>query len=357
MQTKSEFAQDALRRGLKVFLLKPRSKDPDGRLAPHGCCSATSDRRLAEGWWRVSPEGNIGVTGDVIVDVDQNVQNIEQLREFMRRNGLTETFAIRTGRRPGFGVQLHYHGTAENWKYEQDGVRGEIRCRNQYGLYAGSIHPISGAQYVILIDAPIAAWPEGVKLGKTRREFRASAPNASETPTNTLAARETFERLLAEAKSAKPGGRNYAAHSLAWFGARGFLAGIFEESEKELKQQILTVVTRLYASGERDVHKMLSDSWRYGLSAKRLLLDLYFSDLDQIFRIADPSDETTWRLLSGNTADFPSAIRARDEFLELLSVAGFGAEGQKRLLSYSGLDLLAAQQMEAELELEAFLKG
>lgn len=60
--------------GWKVFPLKPRDKQPDGRLAPRGLHDATSDATKVRQWWQASPEANIGLncgaSGFTAVDLD-----------------------------------------------------------------------------------------------------------------------------------------------------------------------------------------------------------------------------------------------------------------------------------------------
>ena len=356
-KTQLECALDALRRGLKVFPCGVRVKEPNGALAPHGVQSANKDEKWVRECWTREPNGNIGVTGGVILDCDEGLNSLEAVRNFATINGLPETLTIRTGRRPDFAVQLHFSGAAENRHYTANGVSGEIRSRNQYGLFAGSVHPLTGERYEIIIDAPIAPWPAGSHFGNARSAHLA----AEETETNAYHALEIFERLLNEAAHAGEGSRNYTAHRVAWFAARASLAGVFKlfgEPEEKVKRRILDAVAKHYHSGERDVHKMLHDSWRYGLEKGRLALDIYPEDLDRLFQATAAEDhDRLWRLLygNGNTSDFPSAVAARDWLTERLRKAGFAGKDLQRVLRYSQVDDAVALGLLAELEVAEFL--
>lgn len=363
MQKRFEYVLDALRRGLFVSACLPKTKVP---ATPHGFKDRTRNEGIARAMWAKWPDANIACNAGVVFDID-NQKTLEDALAFARKCGVPDTLGVHTGRRDGhYGLQLHFAGdTLRSGPYEINGVRGEIRgmARNLYGFWEGSIHPDSGEKYEIVVDLPVAPWPAGIVLGKPR--LRASAANASdELETSAYRAQQTFERLLGEAKRAKQGGRNFAAHSLAWFAARAYLAEVFEItldeyrptlSKQELAQLIGDAVRPLYAPGERDVTKMLNDSWRYGIRAGRLRLDIYWSDLDRLFAVED--SYKVQRLLDGGVEDFPSAIAAHDYLVALLDQAGFDEESRKRVLKYSNLDEKVAAEAEALAALGKFLKG
>lgn len=361
MRTKLDCVLDALRRGLFVSACLPKTKVP---ATPHGFKDRTRNEGVARAMWAKCPDGNIACNAGVVFDID-NQKTIEDALAFARKCGVPDTLGVHTGRRDGnYGLQLHFTGDAlHSGPYEIDGVRGEIRgmARNLYGFWAGSVHPDSGEKYEIVVDLPVAAWPAAIVLGNARREFpRFSA--SDELETTVYRAQQTFERLLREAKRAKQGRRNAAAHSLCWFSARAFLAEVFEIgfdeshpalSKQELAELIGETVRPLYAPGERDVTKMLNDSWGYGIAAGRLKLDIYWSDLDRVFAIEN--SERIDRLLDGNVSDFPSAIAARDHLVSLLNQAGFDEEGRKRVLRYTHIDDAVAEEAQHVLEIAELL--
>jgi hypothetical protein len=104
-----EVAISCIRRGWFVFPCVPRDKRPLAGLAPRGFLDATNDEAVVRKWWAAKPDANVaiatGPSGLVVVDID---------------HGLTEagvwpcwiidchTYAVRTGRRPEFGLQLYF---------------------------------------------------------------------------------------------------------------------------------------------------------------------------------------------------------------------------------------------------------
>jgi hypothetical protein len=76
LPTLLEQALDAARRGLKVLPLVPRDKVPNGRLVRHAVLDATGDEATIRRWWAQKPNGNIGVTGTIILDIDSGVDAV-----------------------------------------------------------------------------------------------------------------------------------------------------------------------------------------------------------------------------------------------------------------------------------------
>jgi hypothetical protein len=85
------------------------------------------------------------------------------------RNGLPVTYAVRSGRRPEFGVQSYYSGNLKDGKFELDGVRGDIKSAGGLVLAAGSIHP-SGEEYQVIVDAPIAPAPVVIERSRVKQD-------------------------------------------------------------------------------------------------------------------------------------------------------------------------------------------
>jgi P4 family phage/plasmid primase-like protien len=153
-----EYALDALRRGFKVLPCKPRDKKP---ATEHGVNDASSDANQINKWWAQNPNFNPGITGGVIVDCDEGLTSLEQAQAWAKEVGLPLTLAVRTGRRPGFGVQFHFSGETKAKPYDDcKGVGGEIRGLNSYGIAPGAVHP-SGERYEIAVNEPVAPWPSG----------------------------------------------------------------------------------------------------------------------------------------------------------------------------------------------------
>lgn len=356
-----EYALDFVRRGGYVSPCLPKTKI--AQATPNGFKDRTRDPAQVHRWWTKNPYYNVACNAGGLFDVDTGCKSLEEVLAFAKKLGLPETLVVRSGRRDGnFGAQLHYAGDPGYTRsYDVDGVTGEVRSasRNSYGLAPGSIHDKSGERYEIVVDLPIATWPAGIALGRSR--LRASALlGSADSETTAYRARQTFERLLLEARRAKRGNRNATAHAVTWYAARAFLADVFEVgfdestpplSKSEIGKLIKDAVQPHYTPDERDVTKMLGDSWRYGFSKGRLRLDVYWSEIDKFFSLYD--SERAERLLDGNTEDFPTAIAARDHFLFLLS--GFDEESRKRLLRYSRLDDAVAEEARNVLEIRRLL--
>jgi hypothetical protein len=151
-------------RGWHVFPCKPSSKEP---ATPHGHKDATLDEAQIRAWWTKSPDANVaiatGPSGLTVLDCDHGIADEAALQAFCRERGLPETYAVRTGRRPEFGVQLYFAGEGVRSIPWDDGpASGDIRGATGYVMAAGSVHP-SGEAYAVIADAPIAPVPNYVR--------------------------------------------------------------------------------------------------------------------------------------------------------------------------------------------------
>jgi len=158
-----DIALDCRARGWHVFPCKPKAKEP---LIRGGFHAATNDEVLVREWWTKWPDANVGIatgaSGLTVLDIDTGILGPEHLGAFTA-NGLPETYTVRTGRRPGFGVQLYYRGgDLKSVPWSHEGVSGDVRSATGYVMAAGCHHP-SGAFYEALVDAPIAETPEFVR--------------------------------------------------------------------------------------------------------------------------------------------------------------------------------------------------
>lgn len=159
-----EIALDCIRRGWHVFPCWPKSKKP---MTERGFKDATNDETQVRAWWAATPNANIAIaTGPsklCVVDVDHGL-SVDGLDEWLAAHGLPQTYVVRTGRRPEFGVQLYYSGEglkSTGWK---DGdFSGDIRCSTGYVMAAGSIHPNSGLAYEVLCNDALSPVPEYVR--------------------------------------------------------------------------------------------------------------------------------------------------------------------------------------------------
>jgi hypothetical protein len=164
MMTMLDVALDCIRRGWYVFPCWPKTKKP---MTKAGFKDAFCDELVARSWWDQHPHANVaiatGPSGLCVVDLDHGM-TADNLVTWLMEHGMDATYAIHTGRRPEFGVQLYYSGTglkSTGWK---DGeVSGDIRCSTGYVMAAGSIHPDSGEPYTVLWGGPLQPVPEFVR--------------------------------------------------------------------------------------------------------------------------------------------------------------------------------------------------
>jgi hypothetical protein len=180
-----DVALNCVRRGWYVFPCKPRTKKP---ITEHGFKDASNSEDQIRAWWNDTPSANPAIaTGPSMlcaVDFDHGITDAAHLSQWLKEHGIPETYAIRTGRRPEFGVQLYFSGTGLKSNGWTDGdARGDIRCSTGYVMAAGSIHPDSGEAYEVLWDNPVVPVPETVRS----LTVKANDPSATLTVDDTTA--------------------------------------------------------------------------------------------------------------------------------------------------------------------------
>lgn len=171
-----DVALDCVRRGWYVFPCGPRSKKP---MTTHGFKDASLDEPTIRAWWGKTPDANPAIsTGPsklLVVDNDHGLASKDDALAWMERNGFPLTYAVRTGRRPEFGLQLYYQAddsrSSAGWKL--NGCSGDIRAEGGYVMAAGSIHPDSGEAYTELSElTPVVPAPQFIKdLAPETRTF------------------------------------------------------------------------------------------------------------------------------------------------------------------------------------------
>ena len=143
-------AIDYASRGLAVFPLKQRSKEP---ATAHGVHEATTNFDQIKKWWKRFPNANIGIAcgkvsgGLLVVDVDRKpngVDGLDSINEWERENGeLPETVRSITGT-GGNHICYRIDGTGKNRVNLLPGV--DIRSDGGYIVAPPSIHP-NGNKY------------------------------------------------------------------------------------------------------------------------------------------------------------------------------------------------------------------
>lgn len=177
-------ALSCIARGWYVFPCVPNEKEPLKGVP--GYKAGTLDEKQVRAWWMREPQANPamspGKSGLVVLDIDKGLRDEADLRAFMAAHELPETYAVRTGSRPEYKVQLYYIGdgvdTFNHWEY--DGHGGDVRGSTWgHVMVPGCIHP-SGAIYEVLWDKPFAPVPNFVRALKPVKKEREALtdPNA-----------------------------------------------------------------------------------------------------------------------------------------------------------------------------------
>lgn len=140
--TSLEWALAYARRGYHVFPLKPNSKEPLGKLVPHGHNDATTDPVKINDWWGAIKSAGIGINlhASGCVAIDEDPRNGGDIRNLPGR--LPRTVVQRTG------------GGGRHFLFRHPGgrLRGKLATGidlkdRGYIVVEPSIHPDTGAQY------------------------------------------------------------------------------------------------------------------------------------------------------------------------------------------------------------------
>ena len=328
-----EGALDAARRGLRVHPLWPRIKDPILLAWPQ---HATRDEQTIRAWWKKYPLANIGVIG-LILDIDTGISSLDDAEKWASRLGLPSTAAIRTGRRPDFGVQFHFTGHSDfRGAYKFLGCAGELRYGNMFGLWSPSIHPDSKEPYLLLRDLPFAEWPN-ISLGIAQKPetYPAITPAQAEN---------TYRKLLADARTAVHPGRHDAMHKLTYFTARAVLAKLLSGTESSHKEIIFRAVEPRYAKNEAAKYRLASDidrSWAHGASHGPFAADRIREHIRLLFQAVDEQKrEQLACLLDGNYDWFGGRKDQARSYLETLMLCvDMTDDERKRVLRYARFEL------------------
>ncbi len=138
-----------------------------------GFKAATTDPGKVRSWWLGWPDANVGIatgaSGLTVLDIDHGINDRLDVDAFCDHYGVPETYTVRTGRRPEFGVQMYFSGEGlKSIAWEEGRCSGDVRGATGYVMAEGSYHP-SGAFYEALVEAPIAEVPPFVKMLRPRQ--------------------------------------------------------------------------------------------------------------------------------------------------------------------------------------------
>lgn len=181
----------ARRLDLFVLPLRVAAKEPHGRLAPRGWCSATRDSRTIEEWWDRAPSANVGVacapSGLLVVDVDPRNGGDEELGRLSRELGaLPATWTVLT---PGGGLHMYF-------RHDGSSVSGvlaagvDIKHRG-YVVAPPSVHPNGGIYRWDAGSHPLETVPAATPPTWLRRLALSPRPSLC-TAASGLDARDSF---------------------------------------------------------------------------------------------------------------------------------------------------------------------
>ena len=240
-------------RGWAVFPLRPRAKEPDGRLARHGLRDATCDPERIRRWWEDSPQANVGLrTGDAVDVVD-----IDGPRSILESSGpvpLVRGGVVSTGR--GWHLYMATAGLPTRAAV-LPGV--DLRGVGGYVVAPPSLHP-SGHRYRFVDPAsgagldgprdgplpPVPAWV--VELCQPKPP---ASPEATAPPRRLHAgayARAALEGECAAVAGTPEGARNDRLNRAAF--AAGTLVGAGVLDDHQATEHLLAAA---HAAGLPDV--------------------------------------------------------------------------------------------------------
>jgi hypothetical protein len=174
-----ELALACAARGWAVFPLAGKKPIIPKSEGGQGYKDATLDPEQIRAWWTRWPNANVGIHGPCVLDIDYGLADLDAFNAWRIRNGLPETYTVRTGRRPGFGVQMYFADPIPDvGLWELDGCSGQVKSAGGYVCAAGCIHP-SGATYEVLVDAELAPTPDVVRA---LRKPATAPSNSSKVP-------------------------------------------------------------------------------------------------------------------------------------------------------------------------------
>lgn len=206
-----------IRRGFRVFPLKPESKDPftdDDKKAGAieefcgGIHRATRNTNTVRRWFRLEPRLNYGVSMNGRVGLDADVADgkpgIDTLLELGPLPNTLQIASARGGVHTIFGE--HECGQAD--------LGPGLNVRSKGGYLVGPGCVFKGKKYRIIVDAPVAPCPEFLKERLAKAQERA-ADNTTPLAEETEAAVKWGVEFLTKEPGAVQGERNQQLFRLA----------------------------------------------------------------------------------------------------------------------------------------------
>jgi hypothetical protein len=210
--TLGEAAVNYAGRGMAVFPLRPKTKEPHGALAPHGHLDATTDVERVRAWWGRCPNANIGMPCApklLVLDEDPRHggdQALESLFMQAPRYGF-ETLTSLTG-----GGGRHFLFQHPLFDVPVDNIAAGLDIKSKgYITLPPSIHP-SGRPYAWEDpSAPITEVPDWLlQIIAQKIQRRESSPKAA-SDTGTITEGQRNDTLFRIACSLRGKGLSEAA--------------------------------------------------------------------------------------------------------------------------------------------------
>jgi hypothetical protein len=164
-----EIALSSIARGWHVFPCWPQTKKPLIK-GGEGWKNASNDEKQVRSWWEKWPDANVAVacgpSNLAVFDIDHGLNDHEGFVAFTSKMNLPETYAVRTGRRDDYGVQVYFSGAVPDvGDFRIHGCNGQIKSAGGYVMAEACIHPISKERYERLQGHPdaLAPMPDNVR--------------------------------------------------------------------------------------------------------------------------------------------------------------------------------------------------
>lgn len=207
--------------GIPVFPCAPGEKQP---LTPNGFHDATSVAQVVDGWWRRTPDANIGLptggpTGVLVVDVDvHSGASGFAAFERARSEGLGDAWAwlVRT---PSGGLHAYYPNVRgqEQRSWQVPTAHVDFRGDGGYVIAPPSRIAVDGAARSYDVIAVATHAPKPVDAVELRRFLEPPRPAPQRPPAGMPATGCRREALARTVALTPEGGRN---HALFWASCR-----------------------------------------------------------------------------------------------------------------------------------------
>jgi hypothetical protein len=227
------------RRGIRVFPLRPRGKEPLGEAAPHGVKDASKDPEEVAAWWEAHPDANIGIatgaessTWALDVDGDRGAATLRALE--IEHGDLPLTVSQNTANGVHYLFAWPLDGPVTN-SAGKIGPGIDVRGEGGYIVAAPSVHP-SGRRYTwtpgrtAFLPAP--AW----LLDLVRKKKPHSQQHDAKFDPGTISdnyGRAAIMGEYAKVAGAKEGGRNQALNTAAFALGQLLADGLVKRADVE----------------------------------------------------------------------------------------------------------------------------